>query len=487
MTLIPLNIGKPYYNVDPVSKSILSDAITDGYIDETNTLRRRGGLKRFLDLADHGGEADRVGHGIWYYNAWDCLIVRHGSKAYHVHKDGSVHAFDGVTFALAPTSFAEGAEISGDPCFYLFDGGYPALGKGLDIEGPTWTLARLEAGSGSPSAVKWGAWLDGRFLIAGDGSRNFFATDTNPGTGNIEPDYFLAADNPLTAETKPDNITFLGADTQELFVWGPQGMEVWVSDSNFFSPVKGAFSEAGLIAPRSAVQADNAVFALCAVDGGNKRAVVKMNGRVPVVVSQAIEKILGGYGTVNDATAWITRDSEYVITFPSEGKTWCWDYRNDTWYEWTKWDAETAERQEFLGRYSASAWGKTYFLSRTDGKIYEYDRASFTDDGGTMAMEWRTGQIGRGVESRCHRLRLQLKRGAGPADGASLVVRWRDNGRQEWRVGRVVNLGNVGDSVFFKDVVGLGTYLSRQYSFTITDNADIAIANVWEDITTGAR
>jgi hypothetical protein len=478
MTLIPLPITKANYHIDPVSKSIVSDAIYDGYIDESATLRRRGGLVEWADVGDGPG------NGLFAWKpsngAAEQLVVRTGLLLKLVKEDGTVLTPGGLTvFANTCSSFADGSKVNGDPWLYVFDGDYPVyvLANGS-------TMLRLTAPSGAPANCSFGAWLDGRFLVQDDGTRNFYATDTNPGSGDIEPDYFLAADNPLTAETKPDTIGYLGATTQEAIVWGKQGMEVWVSDSNFFSTLKGAFSNAGLLAPYSVVQADETIFALCLVDGLTKRAVVKMSGRTPVIVSNPIEAILDAMDTVDDARAWITADSEYVIAFPTEGQTWCYDYRHDAWYRWTTWDEVNGERDDFIAWNAATIWGKTFFQSRTDGKIYEYRRDVFTDDGAVMATEWRTGNIGRGYSSRCNKLRLQLKRGVGDGAGGEgqLEVKWRDNGKQEWSNPRLVSLGEVGQYDVFKELYCLGTYKTRQYSFRLTDATDLAIVNVWEDI-----
>jgi hypothetical protein len=472
MTLKPFAIGtKPYYNIDPVSKgATVLDSVIDGYIDEAGSFRRRGGLKPWLDL-----ETGAPGNGLFAWYQMDRLVAVSGGRVWLIARDGSKVEVEGAVMSGGNIVFADGNTVDGGQWLYLTDGGYPVYTQGAD-------LTRLTATSGAPANVSHCCWHSGRFLINSVGTRRAYATDVNPATGEFDNAYFAAADNPLTAVQRPDNLDYLGTSWEEILFWGKQGLEIWQPDSNFFSPVSGAFSPAGILAPYSVVEADNTVFALCLVDGGNKRAVVKMVGRSPQVISLPIERVLNGHDVVEDAIAWLTRDSEYVITFPTAGETWCYDYRNDAWYQWSKWDSNTASRQEFLGRHSATMWGKTFMQSRADGKIFEYDRATFTDDGQTINTEPITGNFGNGAGVRINKLRLFLKCGA--SNGVNepvLRVRWRDNGRQEWHGHRDVLLGAQGEYEFFRDLTQLGSTVTRQFSFPFTDDAELVLARVEMD------
>jgi len=473
VNLTPVPIGQaPYYNIDAASRrATVSDSCIDGYIDEAGTINRRGGLKLWQDLA-----TGAPGQGVFYWHQMERLVVASGGRVWLVAQDGAATELTGATLASGNVTFADGNMIDGTPWLYTADGGYPVYTTGG-------ALTRLTAASGAPATCNHIAWTQGRFLAAEAGTRKFYSTDTNPGTGDMDNAYFLASDNPLTAESRPDNLGYLGVSWEEILVWGSQGLEIWRDDSVFFSPVPGAFSPVGILAPYSVVEADNTVFALCLVDGGTKRAVISMQGRTPQVVSLPIERVLQGYETVDDAIAWLTKDSEYVITFPSAGETWCYDYRNKAWYQWSKWDGTQAERQEFLGRYGASAWGKTFMLSRVDGKIYEYDRATYQDDGETLATEFVTGWLGSGNVTRNNLLRLNLKRGQGDITGTEPImrVRWRDNGNQEWKPAREVSLGKLGNREFKRDLWQCGSFRNRQLSFIITDNAQLALVSVESD------
>jgi hypothetical protein len=480
VSLKPLPIGeKPYYNIDAASKhATISDTCFDGYIDESKTVRRRGALKSWIDL-----ETGKPGNGIFYWHQANRLVAVSGGQAWLIDEDGTTTELTGVTLNEQSIVFADGNEIDGSRWLYLADGGYPVYAT------TGTTLTRLDSTSGAPSACSHVCWTQGRFLANFTNTRKFYATDTNPTSAEMDNAYFLASDNPLTAESRPDNLLYLGVSWEEILVWGTQGLETWRDDGTFFSPVIGAFAPVGILAPYSVAEADNTVFALCTVDNGSKRAVVSMQGRSPQVISLDIEKVLAGYTTVDDAIAWLTKDSEYVITFPSAGATWCYDYRNKVWYPWSKWNGTEAIREEFLGRHSATAWGRTFIQSRIDGKIYEYDRATYQDDGGTLATEYVTGWMGEGEATRMNRLRLKLKLAQGSEAGSEpvMIVRWRDNGDREWKLARQVSLGKQGQYEFYRDLWNLGIFTSRQFSFILTDNAELALVGVEADMTRMTR
>lgn len=480
MNLRPIPIGtKPYFNIDPVSKgATVADTCIDGYFDESGTLRRRGALKAWLDLG-----TGAKGNGLFAWHQMERLVAVSGGRVWLIAQDGSTEELTGAVLNDANVVFADGNKVDGSPWLYMADGGYPVYSTGN-------ALQRLTEASGAPSAVSHVAWTQGRFLVNQVGSRKFYATDTNPETGTIDNAYFLASDNPLTAESRPDNADYLGVSWEELLVWGKQGLEIWRDDAVFFSPVAGAFTPAGILAPYSVVEADNTVFALCSVDGGSKRAVIKMQGRVPQVVSLPIERVLQGYAEVSDAIGWLTPDSEYVLTFPSAGETWCYDYRNDAWYPWSRWDVDRAERQEFLGRHSATMWGRTFMQSRIDGKIYEYDRSTFADDGQMIRTEYVSGNIGSGNKTRMNKLRIYLKRGQGDESGSEpvLLVRYKDERNDEgcnedgWNNSRSVSLGKQGKRSFYRDLNQMGSFATRQFSFILTDNADLALVRLEADM-----
>lgn len=475
MPTIKLPIGEaPYYNVDPLAKNLqMADAVIDGYVDETKTIRRRHGLKANQTLGPGPGQ------GLFYWTQMDRLIAVSGGRVWSITRNGSATELTGVTLNDSPIVFADGNKVGGEPWLYMADGGYPVYTQGA-------SLTRLTSTYGAPSECTSICWSQGRFLAMQKNTRNFYATDTDPDTGEIEPYYFLAAENPLTAEARPDLLEYIRSSWEEILAWGKQGLEIWRADDTFFSSIPGAFSPIGLAAKYSVVEADNTVFALGLADEGRKVCVVKLQGRTPQVISLPIEKVLQSYSRVDDAIGFLLPDSQYVITFPTEEATWVYNYMTDRWAQWTHTSSLFVERGEYLGRYSATCWGKTFIQSRVDGTLYEYDADTYTDDGQPIHTEYVTSHIDydTGSRKRNNYLHLNVKRGVGSlTSAATLMIRWKDDNEPAYHVNkyRLVDLGNTGENAPYIKTFRMGMYRSRQYSVVFTDDADLCLVGIEEN------
>lgn len=321
--------------------------------------------------------------------------------------------------------------------------------------------------------------MNSTFIVNEAGTNRFRFTDTNPDTGLVDNTYWQSTDGPLTCEVKGDNLEALFVAWQELYAWGTQGLEIWQYDGvTPFAPVMNAFTEAGLAAPYSIVIADNTVFALCVVAGA--KVVVRMNGRSPVAVSDPIAKILSDMEIVNDAIGDLISVgglSIYLLSFPSENQSWAYDYKNDTWSRWGHFHEGHHDR--FLGQHAcyAKSWNKHLILSRVDGTVYELSRDEAQDAGQEMVAYRRTGWMNHGTFNRktCDQFYLKCK--AGEADVATLLLRWRDDGRSEWSRWVEITLSPIGIRDFLAKLNRFGTYRSRQYEFRLTDNVNLVLVS----------
>lgn len=348
-----------------------------------------------------------------------------------------------------------------------------------------WTDAAQQYGSDNVPPATHVAFLKSIFLANNPGTNQFLFTDTNPNTGLVDNAYWASTDNPLTCDAKGDNLLALTVAWQEIYAWGSSGLEIWQNDGQTpFSPIPGAFSEGGIEAPYSVVVADNTVFALMNIGGA--RVVAKFSGRAPVVCSEPIGRILAEMEDVSDATGCLVNVGGvplYLLTFKAANQSWAYDYKNDVWVRWGYW--YEGEHQRFLGSYStfAKGWGKHLIMSRIDGKIYEMDRSTFDDDGREMVSYRRTGWMNHGTYNRksCDQLYVKVK--AGASNTTSLLLRWRDEGREEWSKFMELKLSPVGKRDFISKNNRFGIYRSRQYEFRISDGADLVLVGADAELT----
>jgi len=356
--------------------------------------------------------------------------------------------------------------------------GWDAYG-GLDLG---WSDSSVELTSSNVPAATHVAYIKGSFLANETGTNRFDFTDTNPITGIMDNSFWGSTDNPLTCEAKGDKLLAIFAAWQELYACGTLGTEIWQNDGvTPYSAIPGAFSEGGIEAPYSFVVADNTVFMLCVI--GGTRVVVKFQGRAPVVCSDDIGRILAEMETVSDAVGdliGVGGLAMYLLTFPTAKQSWAYDYKNDVWVRWGYWNATSGQHEHFLGQHACfvKAWNKHLIMSRVDGKIYELDRATFDDDGNEMVSYRRTGWLNHGTYNRkiCDQFYVKCK--AGMSNIGTLLVRFRDEGREEWGNWIEVPLTPVGQRDFLAKMNRFGMYRSRQYEFRLSDNADLVLVGV---------
>jgi hypothetical protein len=136
---------------------------------------------------------------------------------------------------------------------------------------------------------------------------------------------------------------------------------------------------------------------------------------------------------------------------------------------------------QFIGQHSCyvKAWNKHLIMSKNDGRIYEFDREVFEDDGNLVKTYRRTAweEHDTGARKRIPRLRIKIKTGATVTGAAYL--RWADDGAEEWSPYEELPLHPEGKRNFIIDLNQMGIYHSRRYEISITDDADLAF--VWAD------
>ena len=467
---------KPYWNVDSVSKQIMSDAIYDGYRDEFDSVNSRFGLKLFCDLA-----TNLPGDGFFWWDKLDKGLAVSGGRCFEITSSGG--AFTELTggdfLTGTPTVFADGQKVDNSAFLYACNGGklnYSTSGN------------FAQAASPAPQTCTHVVYNGLRFLANETDTARFYFTDVDPTTGEFSPTYWAATENPLTSDSRGDNVLGLYQAWDDVSVWGQQGREIWQTTGGTppLQPRLGGLSETGLLAPYSVRKADNTFFALCVVDG--KPAVVRLQANEPIIISLDIEKLLDLHTTLSDAIGdviSVVGQSFYVLTLPTENVTYAYNIKLKEWYIWSLWDLAGASRNAFLGRnfIYAKAWGKHLCQSRIDGKIYEVDQTA-TDDAGTLIRtEWQTGWLDGGTSNNkaMSMVRLHMKRGTATlaTTTAPLVtLKYRDNGAQVWKNERQISLGLTGKYEFYRRINGLGMFRSRQMSIVFSDATKLILADL---------
>jgi hypothetical protein len=470
-----LKPAKPYYNIDTISKLTVSEWIYDGYLDETGCFCSRFGCDVFADTL-----TGQPGDGLFWWDKEAILVAITGGRAFTCSQAGVITEVDGAAFEIGtPTTFAAGQTVGNDGVLMAANGG-PI---NYCIDG----LTLQQMPPNAPQTVTHVVYNGLRWLANEKDTARFYFSDVDPDTGDFDPEYWDALENPLTGDARGDNIQGLYQAWDDIAVWGAEGRELWqvTGSSPPLEARLGAFCDAGLIAPYSVKAADNTLFALCNVD--SKPAVIRLQANDPLIISIDIEQVLDSYTTVTDAIgdiASIAGQSFYILTFPTEDVSWAYNIKKKEWYQWSYWDSESATRHAYMYRnfVYCRQWGMHFCQSRVDGKIYKVNPASDYDGTDKMRPEWITSWIASETftDKILLSLRFILKRAQGTILGTEpkIMVKWRDNGKMEWKVEREISLGLLGQYECIRTLHNLGMFRTRQISIALSDPAKLVLVGL---------
>jgi hypothetical protein len=236
-----------------------------------------------------------------------------------------------------------------------------------------------------------GAFLDGYFIVARPGTKQFNISALNDGTTWSPLDF-------AAKEAYPDAIARVYADHEDLWLFGDQqSTEVWQNTgaANFpFQRIPGNFIHYGLAATFSVSRLSNGLAWIAMDTERGAPVAIYTQGFQPNRISTAaVENAWANYSTITDAISYdyIDRGHEFwVITFPTANATWAYDATVNLWGRRGFYNGATsdAQRQGCHAYVALAAHAITpalparhYVGDRTTASIYTMSADLFTDAG----------------------------------------------------------------------------------------------------------
>jgi hypothetical protein len=331
------------------------------------------------------------------------------------------------------------------------------------------------------------AYLDGYLLSNQPGSRRFYYS-------NLLDALTWPALSFYSAEGRPDNLVTIVADHRELWVFGSQSIEVWMSTGDSLNPfarMQNVFIEQGIETPWSVDALDNTLFWL----GGSPRGEGPMwtvQGYQPVRIStHAVESAMAGMATVSDAVittarhgghGWVTWD------FPSGGQTWSFDIATQAWAEWPSLTAD-GTLSNYPSNTHCSAFGEHLWGDRTTGALYIWD-ILYHKYGTAPRLCRRTSPHVRSEQKRLryHQFRLEAEMGVGldggvvPGSDPQAMLRVSADGGHSWGQGRWRSLGKIGETQRQAVWYSLGQHRQLAFEVTVSDPVKIALLGAYLEV-----
>ena len=325
-------------------------------------------------------------------------------------------------------------------------------------------------------------FLDSYFLYNTPNASTMFSTAINDGTD-------INALDVATAEGAPDKLVGIAVNKRELWAFGKHTTEIWYDAANAtgfpLSRRDGAWIDIGCSSAYSIVKVANG---LCWLD--DRGLVVFADGYEPAIISTpAIGREIGSYKVISDAigTTYIDRGHVfYEITFPTQSKTWAFDFMTKQWHERAQWTQD----DEF-GRHVSNCitrW-KNFTLvgGYNTGKLY-IQSPDYYDDAGDPIHRLRT-------TFHVHQefmllsidaLELHLEAGKGLVSGTGsdpqIMMRTSNDGGYTWSNELSRSLGTIGEYSTSVRWNHLGAAREWLFEFRFTDPIPFTLIEASADI-----
>lgn len=467
---IPFGNGtyRNVYDTELNDKNVITD---NGYVDEAGYLRGRPGLEIFQDITSTLGISSYPINSLWYWPHKDCLLcVAYGSVLKINYESGyiTVTKLTGSDLLLNSTA---SITSSGDYAF-ICNGGKLNYTDGATTVSPI-------SDTDCPTVVTHVAWMDGYLLACGDNSNKFYWSDVNTPLSWNALSFASGASN-------ADYINALHCFNQEIYLFGRSSLEVWSNDGvTPFSRVTGGAYNVGCLAPHSIVFGDQDIYWL-----SDKGRIVKFSqGRIDIV-STPYDREISSFATVSDCRAYsatIAGNHFLVFVFPSAQRTLVYSVSHDKWHEWSYWNKQTGQRENWIGANFLwiPSWNLYLVGDRRSGIIYQASSDIYDDAGDPMRVVQLTGHIDYGTREPKRSEQIWLRARRGETDigrEANLMLSINDDNRGFGRE-KTFSLGNIGERDIVIQVPRTGIFKTRQYRLSIADPVPVAIGEAQENIT----
>lgn len=329
------------------------------------------------------------------------------------------------------------------------------------------------------------AYVDTYLVFNKPNSQTFYIT--------AQLDLSLDALDFASAESYPDKVVSLLVDHREIWLFGEQTTEVF-SDTGAadfpFERVNGTIMQQGCIAPHSPTRFDNSIVWLGGNDDG-AGIVWRANGYTPTRIStHALENELRSYPMLADAQGFSYQQNGhtfYVLTFPTAGKTWCYDAATNMWHE-----RAYLQDDGTLTRHRANChvfYGGQHLVGDYEtGSVYVLDPETYTDNGAEI-LRTKSFQhmVSDGKRQFFRSFELDMETGVGNDDDPDPQVwlSWSDDGGHAWSATVTMSMGKLGEYARRMNRSRLGMGRDRIFEVSTTAKTKVVLQGAFIDAVPG--
>ncbi len=281
----------------------------------------------------------------------------------------------------------------------------------------------------------------------------------------------------FSAEARPDPVMAVHENTNEIFVWGKDNVQIFSPDAtSIFAP--SATRESGTLAPYSIIKQGQDFFWL-----DQHRRIVYSDGRSFQNLEGPIKRQLDELSDPTDCFGYrvfVGHIDCLVWTFPTDGRTFVYQIGGG-WSEWFGWEESAAQFKSFIvNAHYLRRDGGLNVIGTTDGRIGKFSLSNYDDRGEKVVSYVESGFNNRDTDNlkRCRSVNIAIRRGSNAAASLGRLEYRDDTG--PWNEPIYIDTGVTGDNNCVRRIHSLGTYRRRQYRWTFSDSVNLSLLKVTE-------
>ena len=468
MAQYPYFVNAAYRSQSPIADQ---EALINWYVEQMESpgatvktaLYPTPGVEAFATVNEVGGRA-------MFAQAGRCFAV-FGTKLYEVFDNGTTIARGTVVDDLQPATINSNGD--GGQQLFITSG---TNGYTYDLATNTLTQTIGPGGTALPGAyADFGGSLYGYFVALDVADSRFYISDLLNGS---------VWDATQFAERTIGQDPWVSMYTSsygQIWLFGGQSTEVWYNNGTSpfpFAPDPSGILPYGCAAPFSVREANDQIVWLATTANGGYQVMAAKGFNPQRISTYALENAIADYETVDDAYGETYNDLGhvfYLLTFPTEQQTWCYDFRTGLWHERGTWIATVNAYDAWRPQWHAFAFGKQLMADRESGTIYHMSKAFALDvDGRPIRRVRRAPAIFlEHTKLKVSKIEVLLESGLGAITGQgsnpTLMLRSSTDGGKTWGNERTVTAGALGNyqtrCLFWR----LGQARNRVFEISVSD------------------